>query len=355
MHKFCVSKIKYICILTLFCSCFLFAACGAENGTSKVEETHIESTPVTDAEVTDGEADEGNGGDDNQGQNMEPVTNPFWGLSVPTQITKIGDYYFIVDCYNNQVIYNENITAPINEWKVMTSDISMGHTVASDGNIYLVDDTENNRILVFEFQNGVFVNTQVFESVGIRPHFVVYNEADRKFYAWSSMTGQMYVFDYTGEGNQVCISKIMSIDELNGVYVRSFTIDGDKIYLVSGNKQIIETRLSDFKITHRYNVPDSMAGMIQIMPHNHGYYITVSTDVNGNQDFATIVNVNKLDDLESGQVTDIYSYFVGGGTPYYMGRIDDKYFLTEHRIPGHSIWSFDIGEDGMPCEVEAIY
>ena len=69
-------------------------------------------------------------------------------LSVPTYITKINDIYFIVDCYNDQVIYHDNLEDPLYEWQVMTNDISKGHTLASDGTVYLIDDTENNRILV---------------------------------------------------------------------------------------------------------------------------------------------------------------------------------------------------------------
>lgn len=285
----------------------------------------------------------------------EPARNLSSALSVPTQITKIGDKYFIVDCYNDQVIYSETLDVPLNEWYVMTRDISKGHTVASDGTVYLVDDTENHRVLVFEYVNDNFINTQVFENIGTRPHFIVYNEADKKFYAWSSMTGEMYVFEHDADSSVMYVSRIMKIDELDGVYVRSFTIEEDSVYLVSGNSQIIEARLSDFKITHRYAVGPELAGMIQVMPVPDGYYITVSTDIHGNQDFATIIYTEKLGDLESGKYTDIYSYFVGGGTPYYMGQIDGTYYLTEHRLPGHSIWAFDIGEDHMPENVRSIY
>ncbi len=169
------------------------------------------------------------------------------------------------------------------------------------------------------------------------------------------MTGQMYVFEHSLTDNNMYISRIMTIDELDGVYIRSFTIQDDSVFLVSGNSQIIEARISDFKIKKVYAVPPALAGMIQIMPVEKGYYITVSTDVNGNQDFATICYAEDLEHLIDMKFTDIYSYFIGGGTPYYMGEIEGKYFLTEHRVPGHAIWSFDIDENGMPINVEAIY
>ncbi len=285
----------------------------------------------------------------------EAIYNLATSLSVPTQITKIGFLYFIVDCYNDQVICSESLSKPLNEWYVMTRDIDKGHTVASDGQVYLVDDTERNRVLVFEYLNGMMTVTQVFENIGSRPHYIVYNEADRCFYTWSSMTGEMYVFEHDEGSTAMYVSRIMKLDELDGIYVRSFTIEGDSVYLVSGNSQIIEADINDFSIRKRYPVPDELAGMIQIMPVPGGYYITISTDVHGNQDFATIIYTSSLEALESGDYTDIYSYFVGGGTPYYMGCIEGRYYLTEHRVPHHSIWAFDIGDDHMPVNVEAVY
>lgn len=334
------------CMLAAVFGLVPLSGCGSGN----VTDTHIEATPVATENAS---TSTGSGEED--GVSAEPAVNLASALSVPTQITKIDDLFFIVDCYNNQVIYSDTIDKPLNEWFVMTSDIDKGHTVASDGSVYLVDDTERNRVLVFERDGYVFENTQVFEGIGTRPHFIVYNETDSNFYVWSSMTGEMYVMTHDPGSTDMYISRIMKLGELDGVYVRSFTIDGDSVYLVSGNSQIIEARLSDFKIKNRYPVPDQLAGMIQIMPVEGGYYVTVSTDVHGNQDFATIIYADKLSDLEEGKYTDIYSYFVGGGTPYYMGCIDGRYYLTEHRLPGHSIWSFDIGDDHMPADVRAIY
>ena len=325
----------------------------AESGS--VTETHIDPVSVSEAsdQINPSLVAESDSSDEENAPS--PVTNLASSLSVPTQITRIGDFFFIVDCYNDQVIYSDSLDKPLNEWYVMTRDIDKGHAVASDGTVYLVDDTERNRVLAFEYDGSIFNCTGVFENIGSRPHYIVYNEADGCFYVWSSMTGEMYVFERSGESHQVYISRIMKLDELNGIYVRSFTIDGDSVYLVSGNSQIIEARLSDFKIRKRYPVPDELAGMIQIMPVPGGYYITISTDVHGNQDFATIIYTEDLSDLERGAYTDIYSYFVGGGTPYYMGVIDGRYYLTEHRLPGHSVWSFDIGEDHMPADVTAVY
>ena len=286
-------------------------------------------------------------------------SNPCPSLSVPTYITKVADTYFIVDCYNNQVIYHPNLSDPLYEWKVMTNDISMGHTLASDGLVYLIDDTENNRILVMEKDvNGqgetIFIPTQEFSNIGNRPHYIIYDEFTDTFYAWSSQSGEMYLFRHPEGDCRMYLTEIRSIPSLNNVYVRSFTIIDDRIYFVSGNSSIIEADLSTFEVKKEYPVPPEIAGMIQITLIEDYFYITVSTDSTGSQDYATMLRVKSLDELSSGGYEDVYSNFIGGGTPYYITRIEDAWYLTEHRIPGHSIWQFQV-KDNQISDVVSIY
>lgn len=285
--------------------------------------------------------------------------NPYPTLSVPTYITKVEDTYFIVDCYNNQVIYHDNLTDPLYEWEVMTNDIFMGHTLASDGTVYLIDDTENNRILVMEkLQNDngqdVFAPTQEFLNIGDRPHYIIYDEYTDTFYAWSSQSGEMYLFRHAADDTRMYLTEIRTIPSLNGVYVRSFTIIDDRIYFVSGNSSIIEADLYSFQIKKEYPVLPEMAGMIQLTKIEDYFYITISTDITGNQDYATLIRTRSLKDLSSGVYEDIYSNFIGGGTPYYITQIDGLWYLTEHRIPGHSIWSFRVIENEI-TDITSIY
>ena len=275
----------------------------------------------------------------------ETEINPFSSLSVPSCITRIGEDYFIVDTYHDQIICSDSLTRPLTEWRVVTDQITRGHTIAGDGTVYLADDTENNRVLVLEKKDGKFLLTQEFAAIGTRPHYVVYDEKTERFYAYSSMTGELYVFRRLKDSSQVVLEDIRSIEKLNGVYVRSFTIMGDEIYFVSGNSTIIRARLSDLSILEEYPVTAEIAGMIQLEKIQDYYYITISTDAAGSQDYATILRTSDLHALASGEYEDVYSYFVGGGTPYYMGSFDGHYYLTEHRIPGCSIWQFDVIEN----------
>ncbi len=287
-------------------------------------------------------------------EGQTPAPNPYDQLSVPTYITKIDGTYFIVDCYHDQIIYSDSLTKPLSQWLVMTDEIRMGHTLAGDGTVFLADDTENNRVLIYEKKAGVYVHTQTFSDIGIRPHYVIYRNEDRLFYVWSSMTGEMYLFGRIEGSDRVALRGIRRIPALNGCYVRSFTILGDDIYFVSGNASIIRADLDSFKIKEIYPVPDSMAGMIQISLIDGYYYITVSTDAAGSQSAATILRTKDLGSLISGGYEDVYDVFIGGGTPYYITCFDGLYYLTEHRLPGHSVWSFR-SEQGELCDVKAVY
>lgn len=291
--------------------------------------------------------------------NTKAVNNTYENLSVPTDIRKIDGLYFIVDCYHNQVIFNDNLTDPLTSWKVMTDDINMGHTIASDGQVYLIDDTENNRILVMEKElssssDVSFKPTQEFLNIGTRPHYIIYDDATDTFYAWSSMTGEMYLFRRAKDSFDIYLTEIRSIPELYGFYVRSFTIIDDEIYFVSGDGTIKLADLKSFKLKASYPVPTTMYGMVQLTKIQDYYYITISTDNYGSQDAATIIRCTSLDALISGDYEDIYSNFVGGGTPYSITSIDGDYYLCEHRLPAHAIWRFDV-EDNELKNIETLY
>nr|MCR4588212.1 hypothetical protein [Lachnospiraceae bacterium] len=288
-------------------------------------------------------------------QNETDKVNSYSNLSVLTQLNRVNGTYFLVDCYHNQILYNDNLTDPIIDWKVMTRDMNLGHTIASDGTVYLVDDTENARILVFEKTGEDFVLTQIMDNVGVRPHYIVYNETDALFYAWSSMTGEMYRLKRDPEDTDVYLQDVLRVEALNGIYIRSFYIEGDSIYLISGNAVITVVNKDTFEVTETIPVPESISGMANLIHIGSYYYITVSTDLAGNQDAATFIRTKDLHNLINGDYEDIYSLFIGGGTPYNITRLDNTYYLTEHRLEGHALWSFQVDENDNIIHVTAIY
>jgi hypothetical protein len=60
---------------------------------------------------------------------QEATKNTYDTLNVATYITKIEDTYFIADCYHDQIIYNDNLSDPISDWKVLTNEVHYAHTI----------------------------------------------------------------------------------------------------------------------------------------------------------------------------------------------------------------------------------
>lgn len=287
-------------------------------------------------------------------QNYENPKNPYKDLKTPAQITKLGDYYFIVDCYHNQVIYTRNFESPISEWKVMTSQVELPHAIASDGTVYLVADTENHRVLIFEWKRGRFQNTQVFENVGERPHYIDYDEKTDSFFVWSSMTGDMYIMKRDPHTGVMYIQEIRHIKELDGHYVRSFTISDDFILFPSGNNcNILIVNKNTFEVHMRYAVSPEISGMACMVLIGKYFYMTVSSNLEGNQQVATIIRTDRLDLLENNQYEDIYHQFKTKGIPYYIDHFQGMYYMTNHGSE-KSVLRFGV-ENDMICHVGALY
>ena len=363
-------------VLSILASAIILAGCGLSNSDNAsdsgvLSDTSTESvTTLTPATPFDGRKYIRESSLTAAGEDIEDAVDEYnliqnfdSELSVPTYITKQDDTWFIVDCYHNRVIYSDNLNAPLNEWYIMSSDATQPHTIASDGTVYMIDDTENNRVLIYEKADGVFIHTQTFYDIGNRPHYTVYNEITDTFYVWSSTTGELYCFRHAADSSRMYLTDIRKISELDGIYVRSFSIIDGYIYFVSGVSDTDSTSasciyrcdLDTLEVKEKYAVPSSIAGMVQITKIQDYYYVSVSTDTAGSQDYATIVKAASLSDLSQGKYEDIYSkYFVGGGTPYYISNVDDTFFLTEHRLKDHSIWSFEVN-DNQIIDVKSIF
>ena len=282
--------------------------------------------------------------------------NTYDTLNVATYVTKIGDTYFLNDCYHDQIICHDNLEDPLTEWSVLTNEVHYAHTVAGDGTVLLTDDTENNRVLVFTKAKNGYIQTQTIEGIGLKPHYVQYDKKRDAFYVWSSITGELYELKREEGTNTVYQSDIKKIDELYGVYVRSYTIIEDDIYFVSGhnNRKIIQANLDTMEILSEYEVPGEIAGMVQLTKIQDYFYLTVSTDDKENQDYATIVRTKNLAGLIDGDYEDIYDTFgLEKGTPYYITEIDGTYYMTHHRT-SENVISFQVIENEIR-DVKIIY
>lgn len=260
--------------------------------------------------------------------------NEYESTYVSTQTTYMNGLYFTVDCYHDRIIYAEpeNVGTNTSRWKIMADDLNRPHSICSDGMIYLVTDTDNNRVVTYtRIKTGEFIELQSFENVGIRPHYCVYDEASASFYVWSSYTGEMFIYKRPSRGYTLRLDSVKKLDYLNGVYTRSFTIDGNNILLCSqGAGGIISVDKRTFALRGVYPVSDELGGVVQVSHIGAHYYLTVSSDRFGDQSKATIVRSATLGGFfypgQYEDVNELLGGIKGTAVPYYLTPAAGVYF-----------------------------
>ena len=255
--------------------------------------------------------------------------------AVSTQITEIDGYYFIADTYHDRILYASpsDKGGSLLSWKVMADDLNKPHSICSDGKVFLVTDTDNNRVVTYLwYGTGEFVELQSFENVGIRPHYCVYDKQTSRFYVWSSYTGEMYVYGRSRNELMLRPLSVNKVPGLYGQYTRSFSIDGDDIIFASqGAGGIVVVNKNTFQLTGAYVVPDEIGGLVQVVRMGGHYYLTTSADRAGNQGKAKCVRSTSLAGFMNPQtyedVTERFGGLEGFLAPYYITEANGRYYV----------------------------
>lgn len=281
------------------------------------------------------------------------------GFNVPTHVYSVNGDFFIADAYNQQVLHTRNYYNAPESWQVMGNKMYRPHAIASDGSLYMVVDTDNNRVVTYTKNDQGFRVEQTFDNVGVRPHYVEYDAPTKQFYVWSSMTGTMYIYKRVNGTSTVKLRKTARIKDLDGCYTRSFTIDGNNIYLPSmGKSAIYVVNKRTFKVKAIHPVCSELAGMVQVRHEQNYYYLVTSTDASGDQSKAAIVRSKSLSGFVAGSYEDIHSKFPDmDGIPYYISHLEDGHYYTPVLL-GQTrpyICQFDIVNDEITNVVNIKY
>ncbi len=258
-------------------------------------------------------------------------------LYVPTMINKIDDTYFIMDCWNDRVIYSDEINADINQWNTLTDDNYIGgHTICSDGELIVLDNTDNNSVLVYKktavhkSSDNQYNLTQTISNITGRPHFVIYDSVNKYFYVIASVEGTIHVFKNNNGYLQLVRSDFF--EELSDTYVKSITIIDNYLYTASGSGFIYKYAINAdyFDLKESYAVPPELSGLNQIFKIDDYFYLTVNTGATGSVSETTIVRTKSLESLTIPEkVENLYDTFSFVGQPYYITHFDDAYYITE--------------------------
>lgn len=255
--------------------------------------------------------------------NVMPSPLPsWWGrLYTPTQITKLGDKWFIVDCWHNRVIYSTSLTKPIKDWSILDKDLASPHSIASDGTFYAVEDTMRHAINFYKFVNNQFVLVQRFSNLGLRPHYITYHSG--VFKMLSADSGEMFHFqNINGTIVQVLRKRLPLIDTSKTMHIRSYAIYNNLIYFTATPNQnsgnIIVTDMS-YNYVRTISVPATFKDMNHIFFYNNKVIVTATPQA--------ITILNTIDEIST--ASNKWAAFGFKGTPYYSTYVDSKLFVPE--------------------------
>lgn len=245
-------------------------------------------------------------------------------LNTPTTFTKIGSTYFCVDCWHARVLYSDNINKPITQWSVMDNTLRGPHSIAYDGYMYVVEDTENGGIRTFKSDGaGGFTAITTLSSIGTRTHRVQYDSATSSFYVIGGTSQTMARL--TRSGDTLTLQSKITLAFLSGQYSRGFRIYDGKMYIVAEPGKVFEVSFdgaSTYTLLNTYNTPTGFSSPNDIFRDSTGKWYLTGTN-------QAICRFDSLADMHAGTVEDVYSLFGLGGTPYYMDEFDGYLWIPE--------------------------
>ncbi len=264
-------------------------------------------------------------------------------LYTPTQITKLGDLYFIVVCWHHRVLYSDALDRPIKDWKTLDDTLAGPHSIDSDGELYVVEDTGRHRLRVYQRSEDGFKHVQTLGPFGKRTHRVRYDPATEAFYVVSSDDQVLTKLRRVGDRLKVEYEKALPF--LKRYYTRSLTIDGPDMYFTSGPGVITKVRYRDdsYEVLATYKVPEEMKQGNDLFKTDDGWWYVTATP-------QRIVRARSLKDLDAGKYEDVFMALGCQGTPYYLAKIDGRYFLPQ--ITQHSAIISFVHQEGKIADVQ---
>ncbi len=240
-------------------------------------------------------------------------------LYTSTHFEKIGKNYFVVDSYNNRVVFTDSLDKPVREWNIMVEGLSWPHSIASNGEYYLIDDTYANRVIVYKEKNNEFWHVKSFSDVGVRPHRVRYDKLTDAFYVLGSLSQTMTKIKYVNGGlEQIYIKKLPFLE---GAYTRSFSIVNESMYFTSSLGVISKVIYVDdsYQLEATFQVPSGYENLIDLYFSGNAFYLTSIK--------RKILSCTTLSDLSKNECVDIYNKGFRG-IPYYFSSDGNTIYVS---------------------------
>jgi hypothetical protein len=240
-------------------------------------------------------------------------------LYTATFLTKIDGLFFIVDCWHHRIIYADDLSLPIDRWSLLDKEIAGPHSITSDGELYVAEDTGRHRLFVYKKTAVGFVKTQIIEDVGVRPHRVLYDAQARLFFTIGSFDQLITVFK--NEGGDLVKLHQQKLSLPGEHYTRSMTLFNGVLYIVEESSllmsEYIEGKIEILK-TVQLPFTYTKANDLFFLKDGSGYLSCTPKQ---------LYHFKSFDDVVAGNFSDLSR--IVKGTPYYIELIDGQLVIPE--------------------------
>ena len=252
-----------------------------------------------------------------------------------------GSQEIVTDLKNNRFVFRARPDAP---FKVSPVSVRGQHSVIYNPSdkLYYANDTDNHRIISFADLSSETITAQTETIAGValrRPHDIVLDPATGWIYAINPNSGHVFRFTAIGE-NESAISV-----PLQG-YARALTFTNGKLFAIGSAKgrivEIVDWETPTFKIydsldpTGKHGPTGSWTKTGLVLNDAEffdGFWYATSfftKSYAGGSDFDEnkFIRFKTLDDLVTGNWTDLSSLVPSGMTPYYLTVKEGNLYLA---------------------------
>lgn len=277
-------------------------------------------------------------------------------LYSPTLLTRLGDTYFLIDCWHNRILYSDEIHEDLLQWEVLDGDLAGPHSIDTDGHFYVVDDTGRHQLRVYVRDGDGFEMVQEIGDVGTRPHRVRYDSETESFYVIGSRS--QTISRLVADGDELELKYTDELPFLEGRYTRSMSIIDGTMYFISGPGVIHQTYHRDdtYNILDSWEVPHPQREMNDIFKVGDQYFLTATHNwIDAEFDPEnTIVQCQDLADFAAGECVDRKEELGLDGAPYYLSKIDGWIYVPQV-FQYSGIVRFRLDENGDIRDIETLY